>query len=331
MSQTKALVLAPLSDGALAALRARMDVRYEPWTETRRLWDPRDLAERIRAERFAVVLIEADFLFDEVFAEGTPLRFVGVCRAALNHLDVEAATERGVVVVNAAARNAEAVAELTIGLMLSLARRIPQAHEYVRSGQWQNPAEPYITMRGVELGGKTLGIVGLGNIGRRVAALGSAFSMTVLGHDPHVRAVPEVMMLALDELLRQSDVVSLHAPDPPDGMPLLGAQQLAMMKPSAFLVNTAAPGLVDTEALVVALKAGRIAGAGLDVFDSAPLPSSSPLLTLPNVVLTPHLGGATDGTIARYSGSMVEDVLSFLDGKTPPRAVNANALGRVRG
>ncbi len=155
--------------------------------------------------------------------------------------------------------------------------------------------------------------------------------MTVLGHDPYAGAVPEVTMLALDELLRQSDVVTLHAPDSPDGRPLLGAPQLAMMKPSALLVNTAAAGLVDTEALVAALRAGGIAGAALDVFDSAPLPLSSPLLTLPNVVLTPHLGGATDGTIARYSAGMVEDVLSFLDGKTPPRAVNAKALGRVRG
>ncbi|MSQ11610.1 MAG: 3-phosphoglycerate dehydrogenase [Dehalococcoidia bacterium] len=327
----KALVLAPFLEESLGVLRRRVEVVYEPWTETRRLWDPRELAQRLRAEEIGIVVIEADFLFEDVFAEGTPLRFVGVCRAALNHVDLEAATLRNVLVVNTPGRNAQAVAEHTLALLLALTRRIPPAHAYVQAGRWEDPMEPYITMRAVELGGKTLGVVGLGRVGRLVARLGRAFSMRVVGSDPYAKIPRGVQALALDELLRQSDVVTLHAPEPPTGVRLLDAKKLALMKPTTYLINTAAPGLVDAEALAEALQGGQLAGAGLDVFDSAPLPKSSPLLSLENVVLTPHIGGATDATIARYSRSMTEDVLRFLDGRVPLRAVNRRVLGRWRG
>lgn len=327
----KALVLAPLEAETLQRLQSRVRVLYEPWTETRRLWDPRDLADRIRAEHIGILVVEADFVFEEAFVEGTPLRFLGVCRAALNHVDVDAATERGVLVVNTPARNAQAVAEHTFGLILALARRIPEAHAYVTSGRWRDPVEPYLTMRGVELAGRTLGVVGLGSIGRKVAALGIAFSMKVVGCDPYAAAPRGVAKASLDELLMAGDVVTLHAPESQDGVPLLDETCLRMMKPGAYLVNTAAAGLVDSAALASALREGRLGGAALDVFESAPLPVNSPLLSAPNVVLTPHLGGATDGTIARYSASMVEDIFTFLDGGTPRRAVNAKRLARAVG
>jgi len=325
-----ALVLAPLEKDSLKLLESRVHVRYEPWTETRRLWDPRELAMRIRGENAGIVLIEADFLFDEAFEAGTPLRFVGVCRAAVNHVDVEAATERGVLVVNTPARNAQAVAEHAFGLILALARRIPEAHVYVASGRWSDPVEPYLTMRGVELAGKTLGVVGLGSIGRKVAALGRAFSMKVVGCDPYT-APRGVRMTSLEQLLESSDVVTLHASEPLDGAPPLDRKHLRMMRPSAYLINTAAAGLVDSTALAAVLREGRLGGAAIDVFESAPLPMTSPLLSAPNLVLTPHVGGATDGTIARYSASMVEDIFAFLDGKIPRRAVNATRSGRGKG
>jgi D-3-phosphoglycerate dehydrogenase len=306
-------------------------VAYEPWTVTRRLWDPAELGQRITAERVGAVAVEADFLLDEAFVDGGPLRFIGVCRAALNHVDMDAATQHGVLVVNSPARNAPAVAEHTMGLLLALARRIPEAHAYVQSGRWQDPVEPYLALRGAELGGKTLGVVGLGQIGKRVAKLGRAFGMTVVAHDPYATAPRDIPLLPLEEVLRQSDAVTLHAPEPAGGEPLLDAGNLAMMKRGAWFVNTAAAGLVDTAALVAALQEGRLAGAALDVFDSAPLPISSSLLSLPNVVLTPHIGGATGETVARYSRTIADDLLRFLDGKRPLHLVNPEAWSVRRG
>ncbi|MBI4233690.1 MAG: 3-phosphoglycerate dehydrogenase [Chloroflexi bacterium] len=323
------LVLAPLTSAALGTLRQRLRVAYEPWTETRRLWDPAELAQRLAQEEIGAVIIEADFLFGEVFEGGSPLRFVGLCRNATNQVDLEAATRRGVVVVNTPGRNAPAVAELTIGLLLALARRLPQVHAYVQQGRWQNPVEPYLTLQGVELAGKTLGLVGLGAIGRQVARRARALGMHVLAADPHTSPLRGVTLTDLDTLLRQSDFISLHAADTQETRGMLGAAQLALMKPTSFLVNTASASLVDSAALVAALRAGRLAGAALDVFEAAPLPLGSPLLGMDNVLLTPHMGGATDGTVERYSRMVAEDLLRFLDGKRPRHIANPE-VWRVR-
>ncbi|MBI2935961.1 MAG: hypothetical protein HYY31_04030 [Chloroflexi bacterium] len=324
------MILASFAPEALERLQGHLSVAYEPWVETKRLWDPRELAGRVLVEGIQVVVIEADFLFGEVFSEGSPLRFVGICRSALNQVDVEAATRSRVLVVNTPGRNAQAVAELTLGLMFALARRIPEADAYTKSGHWEDPVEPYVTLRGVELSGKTLGIVGLGGIGKRVARLAKAVGMHVLACDPYVSSSRGVTMCSLEELLKQSDVVSLHAPDTLELQRLLDAPRLALMKPSAYLVNTASASLVDTEALVVCLEQRRLAGAALDVFETSPLPSGSPLLRLDNVVLTPHIGGATDATVERYSRMMVEDILRFVQGRRPQRLVNGLVWRKAR-
>lgn len=318
----KALVLAPFSAEALEHLKGRIQVLYEPWTHTRRLWDPSELAPRLRREGIQVVISEIDFFFDEVFAPPSPLRFLALCRQATNQVDLEAATQAGVVVVHTPGRNAQAVAELAVGLLLALARRIPDAHIYVRSGQWQNPLDAYERFRGVEVAGKVLGIVGLGGIGRRVARMGRALGMRVVASDPYARPLRGVPLLPLEDLLSQADFVSLHAPDTTETYHLLHAQRLALMKPSAFLVNTGGGGLVDTDALCQALREGRLAGAALDVLEAAPLPPESPLLTCPNLVLTPHVGGATRETITRYSAMVTEDLLRWLGGKRPRHIAN---------
>ena len=322
----KALVLAPLAPVGLEELRASLSVVYESWTDIRSLYAPDELAQRLNDEQASVLVIEADFVFEEVFQEAPGLRFIGVCRAAVNHVDVEAATAHGVVVVNTPARTAQGVAELTLGLMISLARRITQAHRYVVDGGWQDLIDPYISMRGQELGGKALGIVGLGAIGERVAQLGSAFGMEVVAYDPYITeetAVPEgVTLLSLDDVVRSSDFLSLHAPGPEDGAPVIDASKLAKMKPGAFLINTAAPSLVDAPALAEALRMQRIAGAALDVHEAAPIQPGNPLLSLDNVVLTPHIGGATDGTLERYTSMMVSDILRFANGMRPQNLVN---------
>lgn len=322
MFPLKVLILAPFSSEGLLRLRERFQVLYEPWTVTRRLWDPSELAPRLRHEAIEAVISEVDFFFDEVFAPGSPLRFLALCRQASNQADLEGATAAGVVVVNTPGRNAQAVAELAIGLLLALARRIPYAEAYVRAGQWRDPLDAYERFRGVEMAGKTLGVVGLGGIGRRVARMGRALGARVIATDPYARPMRGVPLVSLDDLLAQADFVSLHAPDTPKTYHLISAQRLTRMKPSAYLVNTGGGSLVDTDALCQALREGRLAGAALDVLEAAPLPPESPLLTCPNLLLTPHIGGATQETIARYSAMVADDLLRWIEGKRPRHLAN---------
>ncbi len=323
------LILAPFSDRQLAELRKSMAVTYESWLETGRLWDPEELGTRLRDESISILVIESDFVFQEVFDRADQLRFVGVCRSTTSHVDVENATRHGVLVVNTPGRNAQAVAEHVLGLMLSLARRIPEAHRYVIGERWINPAEPYISMRGVELAGRTLGIIGLGAIGRKTATLASTIGMTTIAYDPFVADAPEdVEMTGLDELLSRSDFVTIHAPLSEDTEGILDARRLALLKHTACLVNTSDAALVDQDALVEALHQKRIAGAALDVFDSHPISPGNPLLSLDNVVLTPHLGGATAETIERHSQMMAADIQRFLAGQRPENLVNPEAWKR---
>lgn len=318
----RALILAPFSERALRRLRARLDVVYESWLESRRLQDPDELGSRLRDEGFDILVVEADFVFAEVFDVAPNLRFVGVCRNALNHVDLDAAAEHGVTVVHTPSRNAAAVAELTLGLMLTLARHIAAADRYVRDGEWRDPAEPYRTFRGREIGGSTVGVVGLGQIGAEVARRAHALGARVLAHDPFVTArraaALGARLVRLADLMRRSDFVTLHLPLTGSTTGLISARLLDQMKPTAFLINTAAAAVVDYAALGERLRSGRLAGAALDVFEGHPLPPSSPLLGLQNVILTPHIGGATEETVERHSRMIAGDILRFLDGQ-PPR------------
>ena len=331
----KALVLAPFAKDALEALRGLLPVVHESWTETRRLYDPEELAERTTREEIGVLIIEADFAFEELFENAPSLRFIGVCRQELNHVDIEAATHHGIVVVNTPARNAQAVAEHTLGLMLALARRIPQTDSYVKSQLWQDPTEPYISMRGTELGGKTLGIVGLGAIGRLVAKMGKAMGMHVLAYDPYVGTVGKrvrgALLVSMEELLRESHFITLHVPRGGETDGLLDAELLALVRPGAFLVNTSSYAAVDEAALVEVLRSGRLGGAAFDVHESHPIPPTNLLLKLDNVVLTPHIGGATHETVSRYSWMIVEAVRNFLEGRRPKHLVNSAVWRRRRG
>ena len=321
-----ALVLAPFSASQVEVLRLELDLTHESWTDTRRLLSPEELAARLTEERIAVLVVESDFVFDEVF-EGAPiLRFVGVCRSSTAHVDVDAATEHGVLVVNTPGRNARAVAEHALGLMLSLARGIPAAHGYVSGGRWQDPVEPYISMRGVELSGRTLGIVGLGAIGRTLASMCGGLGMTSVAFDPYVAEAPAgVALTSLEDLLGSADFVSLHAPAMPETEGMISAVQLELMKPTAYILNLSDAALVSEEPLVAALRAGRIAGAAIDVFETHPILPNSPLLDLDNVVLTPHIGGATDETVERHSKMMADDILRFVGGRRPANLVNPRA------
>jgi len=325
----KALILAPFNPSALQRLRKGVEIICESWMDTRRLLSPEELVERIQSGDLQIVVVEADFIFDEVFESTDKLRLVGVCRNSVNNVDIEAATRHGVLVVNTPARNAVSVAELTFGLMLSLARHIPTAHSLVQSGKWLDPVGPYITLRGIELAGKVAGIVGFGAIGSEIAKRLRAFDMVVLVYDPYVNPekVAEIgaRQADLNGLMKESDFVTIHCSVSPETTDLIGVEEIGLMKPSAYLINTAGWEVVDEKALLDALEQRRIAGAAFDTFETHPVSTQSPFLKPDNVVLTPHIGGATDGTVRRYSQMMVEDIERFIDGKRPKNLVNPEA------
>ena len=330
------MILAPFAEESLIELKnAGIDTVHESWLETDELKDPEELGLRLHCEGFDAVIIEADFLFAETFIAAPELRLAGICRSALNQIDVAAATELGVTVINTPGRNAAAVAEMTIGLMLAAGRRIVEADRYVRGRKWESPTAPYRELRGMELGGKVAGVIGLGAIGRRVAELCTAFGMNVLGYDPFVTPTQansfNVIWTELDFLLESADFVTLHAPPAEDGSALINESRLGMMKHGAVLVNTASAELVDEKAMVNALSTGALAAAGIDIYPSHPVDPLSPLLDLPNVVLTPHIGGATEETIIRHSTAITTDVIRFSRGDRPLNLVNEEVWGRRRG
>lgn len=324
--QPRALILAPFHHPELENLRKRVQVFYESWMETRKLISPEELIERIQSQDISIVVIEADFVFDEVFEGADKLRFLGVCRSTVENVDIEAATEHGVLVINTPGRNAVSVAELTIGLMISLARRIPTSHNLVQSRNWLEPVGPYISLRGTELAGKIAGIIGLGTIGLEVARRLRAFDMEILAYDPYINVERaeqvEARRVELDELIQESDFITIHCTASPETVSMVNARRIDLMKHTSFLINTARWEIVAADALIDALKHKRIAGAAFDVYETHPVPQQSALLVLDNVVLTPHLGGATDGTIARYSRMMTEDIERFLEGRQPLNLVN---------
>lgn len=328
----KALILAPFHPQALERLRGRVEVVYESWMDTERLVSPEELIERIQSRDLQIVVVEADFIFDEVFEGTNKLRLVGICRGSVNNVDIDAATKHGVLVVNTPARNAISVAELTIGLMISLARHIPTAHSVVQSGKWLDPVGPYISLRGVDLAGKVVGIVGLGAIGSEVAKRLHAFGMEIIIYDPYVSpekiAKVGARQAELSQLMKESDFITIHCPVLPDTTGMIGTGEIGLMKPTAYLINTAGWEITDEKGLLDALEQRRIAGAAFDTYQTHPVSPQSPVLKLDNVVLTPHIGGATDGTVKRYSRMMVEDIERFIDGKRPKNLVNPEAWGR---
>jgi len=328
----RALILAPFCPSVLERLRQSLEVIYESWLETRRLLSSEELIDRIQGQDIEIIVVEADFVFREVFQRAGKLKLVGVCRGDVTHVDIEAATEHGILVINTPARNATAVAELTVGLMLALVRSIPVAHQMVSSGGWVDPMAPYLSLRGTELAGKTIGIVGFGAIGQRVARRLSAFEASILVYDPYVdpKRIRETGAepLELDALMEQSDLITLHCSTVPETVGLISAQMIALMKPTAYLVNTASAYVVDEEAVAQALREGRIAGAAFDVYQTWPVKPEDPLLKLDNVILTPHIGGATDETVVRHSQMIADDIERFLRGQRPKNMLNPQVWGK---
>ncbi len=258
---------------------------------------------------------------------GVRLRVIARAGVGVDNIDVDAATRQGVVVLNTPESSTIAAAEHTMAMLLSLVRRIPQAHAALTAGRWAR--EGFI---GTELSGKTLGVIGLGKIGSEVARRAIAFGMRVVAYDPYVTEERArrlgVELGTWDEVLGQCDALTLHVPLAQDTRALIGRNELAAMKPQALLVNCARGGLIDENALLAGLEEGKVGGAALDVFAQEPPPPGSPLLAHPRVVVTPHLGGSTLEAQRSIAVDIADQVLAALRGEPVHGAVNAPALGQ---
>jgi D-3-phosphoglycerate dehydrogenase / 2-oxoglutarate reductase len=313
----RVLVSEKLAERGLGLLRAaghEVDVRLE--------MSPEQLVDAIVGAN-ALIVRSATDVTDEVLGAGDDLVVVGRAGIGLDNVDVEAATRRGVMVVNAPQSNILSAAEHAIALLLSQARNVPQAHADLVAGRWARAK-----WEGVELHGKTLGVVGLGRIGALVAQRALAFGMRLCAYDPYV--APErarqmgVELLGLEELMAESDFVTIHLPKTSETAGLIGADVLAKAKPGIRVVNAARGGILDEDALLDALRSGQVGGAALDVFSTEPC-TDSPLFGLPNVVVTPHLGASTHEAQDKAGVTIAEQVNLALAGDFVPFAVNVAA------
>ncbi len=317
----RVLVTEALSEQGLDLLRKdfQVDVRVDLATG--------DLASEIEPYD-ALVIRSSTQVSAGVLAAAPNLKVVARAGIGLDNVDVDEATRRGVMVVNAPTSNVISAAEQTLALLLAQARNIPQAHADLVHGRWERSR-----WEGVELAGKTIGLVGLGRVGSLVAARAAGFGMRVIAFDPYVSAdrakeIGVEIMPTLEALLVQADFVSIHLPRTPETEALLGEKELRMIKPGARLVNTARGGIVDESALAKAVEDGHLSGAALDVFAEEPT-TDSPLFSLPTVVVTPHLGASTREAQDKAGVTVAEMVRLALKGEFVPYAVNVSAGAEV--
>jgi D-3-phosphoglycerate dehydrogenase len=280
-----------------------------------------ELLEKIGAYD-GLIIRSATQVTAEVIERAENLKAIGRAGIGVDNIDIEAATKRGVIVANAPESNTVAAAEHTLGLMLSAARRIPAADASLKGGEWKRSA-----FKGVEVREKTLGLVGLGHVGAIVARGAIGMGMKVLAYDPYVsedrmRSMNVERAETTDEVFENADFVSLHVPRTPQTIGLVNEESLKKMKPTAYLINVARGGIVDEAALYEALKGGVIGGAALDVFAEEPT-TDSPIFSLPNVVVTPHLGASTAEAQDRAGITAAEQVATALRGQVPMHAINA--------
>ena len=283
----------------------------------------------------ALVVAEYARIDNEFLSRGRNLKGVLVYGTGTNHVDLEAAADKGIPVANTRGANAGAVAELAFSLMLNCIRRTADAHHYIREKKWTSGDSGELPEKftGTELRNKLLGIIGFGAIGRRVGEIGKGFGMKVCFHDPNYEngLSPQgtARPCSLDSLLEEADIVSVHAPLTEATRGMLNADKLRLLKPSSVLIVTSRGGIVDEEALADMLARKKIAAAGLDVFRKEPLESTSRLMNLDNVVLTPHIGGSTRESVANISRSLFEQAAAILSRKTPTNLVSSLKVRKI--
>ena len=311
----RVMVAEELADAGLELLRAAghdVDVRTGLGAD--------ELREAIKGAE-ALIVRSATQVDADLLAAGEALVVVGRAGVGLDNVDVAAATERGVLVCNAPSSNVVSAAEMTVALMLALARHVPQAHQALADGRWERSR-----WGGMEICRKTIGILGLGRVGLLVAQRIAPFDVELISYDPYVSAesgrAADVEMVEFPELLERSDIITLHMPRTPETAGLLGAENLAKCRPHALIVNTARGGILDESAAAAALEEGRLGGVAVDVYATEPA-TESPLFGRPDVVATPHLGASTTEAQDRAGAQIAEQVNLALAGDPVPYAVNA--------
>ncbi len=277
----------------------------------------------------ALLCLLTDKIDREVIDSAPNLKVIATYSAGYDHIDIEYATKKGIFVTNVPYVLSYPVADLAFGLLLAVARRIVEGDRIVREGRWKVAWSPTFLL-GTDVWGKTIGIIGMGTIGKGVAKRAKGFNMKILYYSrrrkPDIEQETGAQFVPLETLLRESDFVVLTVALTPETYHLIGEKELRMMKKSAYLINVSRGAVVDTEALIRALKEGWIAGAALDVFEQEPLPKDHPLTKLPNVVLTPHIGSATIEARSKAAEIAVDSIIKLFRGEVPENLVNKDVL-----
>jgi D-3-phosphoglycerate dehydrogenase len=321
----KALVTAAVRGPGLELLGELADLTIDSWLEqpTLRIYDAAQLAERVSDLGASIVIVETDRCAGPLFE--LPLVAVCSCRGDPTNVDVPAATAAGIPVLRAPGRNADGVAELAVALLFAATRQVVAADADVRRGEiYKNGTIPYQRFRAWELAGKTVGLVGLGAVGRALRWRLRGLGMEVIAYDPYA----DEPTVPLDELLARADIISMHAPVNAETTGMIGTAQFAAMRDGVIYLNTARAALHDTDALVAALASGKVGAAGLDHFEGESLPPDHPLTGFDSVVLAPHIGGATYDTEANHTRIIAEDLCRLMAGARPLHVVNPEVLGR---
>ncbi len=314
---------APLRGPGLDQLRELGELIVDPWIDHQplRLYGDEQLAARAAELGATDLICEADSCKGAVLE--LPLVAIGSTRGDPTNVDLDGATAKGIPVLRAPGRNADGVAELAVGLLLAVTRHLVAADRDVREGEvYRDGSIPYQRFRGWQVAGRTAGLVGLGAVGRATRWRLEGLGMRVIASDPFADDAGH----DLDELLAEADVVSMHAAVTPDTLRLMGSEQFEAMREGAVYLNSARAGLHDLDALTAALASGHLAGAGLDHFEGEHLPTDHPLVAMPNVVLTPHIGGATYDTEANHTTLMATGLAALLRGERPANLANPEVL-----
>lgn len=318
-----ALVTAPFRGAGLLRLQSLAEVVLDPWIDQTplRIYGPDDLAERVKQEGARILICEADFCMGPVL--DLPLLAIASTRGAPSNVDLAGATSRGIPVLHAPGRNADAVAELTLALLFAVSRQLIPADRDLRAGEIVKDGRlSYQRFRSWQIAGRTAGLIGLGAVGRATRWRLEGLGMKVIAFDPYCEDATH----DLDALLAEADVVSMHAAPTPETLGMMGARQFERMREGAIYINTARAGLHDIDALTDALRNGHLSAAALDHFEGERLPNGHPLLALDNVVLTPHIGGATYDTEVNHSRMIADDLARLLSGERPRFLANAEVM-----
>lgn len=347
----KTLITANMDDDSLYRLKndLGLDIEYHPIADRDGRFPPEKFIDLLNGVEVLIVGFEG--VSEEVLDTADDLRIIACTRGGPDaNVNIDAATDHGIPVLYTPGRNAVSVADFTLGLILAVTRHIGHSHHLLHTGTYTGEPEPdsasggeredvtwgiakgspYVELKGPELADKTLGIIGLGAIGQRVANRAAGFQMDPIGFDPFIDAdqMAEwgVEKVDLDELCRSSDIVTVHVPVTDATRGLIGEAEFDLMADSAYFINTARGAIIDQDALQAELEAETLRGAALDVYDEEPLPNDHPLLEMPNVVTTPHLAGAAEEVIDRHSAMIGDDIDALLNDEEPAHLANEEVL-----